>query len=264
MDAVIMTGGKGTRLAPYTKVLPKGLLPIGDYPILEILIRQLRMYGFTRITMCCGYLASLVQTYFQDGEHWGVSIRYHTEQRPLGTAGPLKELMHLTSPFLLLNCDVLTNLDFRAFRNHHVEQGNIFTVASQEQQVPIHLGVLETKGNLVTGFKEKPNQSARVSMGIYMMNPELLSYIPDCTFYDIPDLIQDVLKKEKPVHQYPSQAFWLDIGRPEDLYAANRLYPKIEDDLFSNKEKKSMRDVKVADVKRGCCDEGDDDFRNKT
>ena len=227
MDAVIMTGGKGLRMAPYTKVLPKGLLPVGEQPILEIIVKQLRYHGFTNITMACGYRSSLIQTYFGNGSAWNVSITYQVETEPRGTAGPLKTLTHLSEPFLLINCDVLTTLPFRKLWEFHMSGGrSLMTIASQQKQIPIELGVLETEGDRVIRFIEKPVRNARVSMGIYMMDPDILAYIPEKQFFDIPDLIRVLLEDGKEVRHYENDAFWIDIGRPADFARANEVYPK--------------------------------------
>lgn len=228
MEAVIMTGGKGMRMSPYTKVLPKGLLPVGEKPILEIIVKQLRYHGFTNITMACGYLAPLIQAYFGDGKAWNVSITYQVEHEPYGTAGPLKTLTHLSEPFLLINCDVLTTLSFRQLWEFHRSGDSLMTIASQKKQIPIELGVLETEGDRVTGFVEKPSQTAHVSMGIYVLNPEILHYIPEKRFFDIPDLIQALLAAGKVVRHYDNDAFWFDIGRPTDFERANEAYPKMK------------------------------------
>ncbi len=228
MKAVIMTGGKGMRLAPYTKVLPKGLLPVGEQPILEIIVKQLHYFGFTSITMACGYLASLIRTYFGDGSTWGVNIDYHVETEPCGTAGPLRQLPVPTEPFLLLNCDVLTTLNFKLFRDYHCTRGNLLTIASQQKQVPIDLGVLETMGDRVVDFVEKPQTSSLVSMGIYMMNPEVFNYIPERQYFDMPHLIKALLTAKQEIGHYENSAFWMDIGRQADYLEANDEFPRLK------------------------------------
>ncbi|MDD9269944.1 sugar phosphate nucleotidyltransferase [Paenibacillus sp. GCM10023248] len=232
MEVVIMTGGKGMRMAPYTKVLPKGLLPVGEQPILEIIVKQLRHYGFTSITMACGYLSSLIQTYFGDGSSRGVDITYHVEREPLGTIGPLKCLRRMSGPFLLINCDVLTTLNFAKFRDFHIEGGSLLTIASQKKGIPIQLGVLETKDDYVTNIIEKPTHLACVSMGIYMMNPIITDYIPANKFFDIPDLIHAVLADDQKVRHYENTDFWLDIGRPSDYTLANEEFGKLKSILL--------------------------------
>ncbi|MBD0381594.1 sugar phosphate nucleotidyltransferase [Paenibacillus sedimenti] len=236
MEVVIMTGGKGMRMAPYTKVLPKGLLPVGEQPILEIIVKQLRHYGFTSITMACGYLSGLIQTYFGDGSSRGVSITYHVESEPLGTVGAIKSLNRLEGPFLVINCDVLTTLDFARFREFHMKGGSLLTIASQKKGIPIELGVLETQDDYVTNFIEKPSQSAYVSMGIYMMNPAVIDYIPDHQYFDIPDLIHALLAANEKVRHYENNDFWLDIGRPSDYTRANEEYNLLKSVLLPGEQ----------------------------
>ncbi|PTM58850.1 sugar phosphate nucleotidyltransferase [Desmospora activa] len=232
MDAVIVTGGKGTRMAPFTQVLPKGLLPIGGQPTLELIVKQLKYHGFQDITLLCGYLAPLIQTYFGNGRAWGVSIRYQIEKHPLGTVGPLKGLPSLAQPFLVMNCDVLTTLDMKKFYDFHCAGDSVLTIASQTKNVPIDLGVLQTQADRVTDFLEKPTKPALVNMGVYMMNPEIMDYIPDQHFFDMPDLIRALLKDHKKVRHYHNDAFWMDIGRPKDFEEANRLYKTIAPQLL--------------------------------
>jgi NDP-mannose synthase len=229
VDAVIITGGKGTRMAPYTKVLPKGLLPIGEGPILELIIKQLKYYGFNSITLAVGYLAPLIQAYFEDGSSLGVHIQYQVESEPLGTAGPLRSLKNLDQPFLVLNCDVLTTLNLREFFGFHSQGRGLLTVASQWKKTQIHLGVLEADQHRVVRFIEKPTQEFRVSMGIYMMHPDVLRYIPEGIMFDVPDLIQSLLDDGQVVYHYDNDAYWLDIGRFED-------YAKAEEDFENIKE----------------------------
>jgi NDP-sugar pyrophosphorylase family protein len=234
MKAVIMTGGKGTRMAPYTKVLPKGLLPIGEQPILEIIVKQLAYHGFRSITMSCGYLAPLIQTYFGDGSAWNVSINYEVEDKPLGTVGPLKRLKDLNSPFLVINCDVLTTLDFKRFWKFHHSGNSLLTIASQKKEIPIDLGVLDTKEDRVINFLEKPTRSARVSMGIYVMDPQIISYIPEKQFFDIPELVHTLLADNKEIRHFENDSFWIDIGRPTEYRQANDDFEMMKKELLPN------------------------------
>jgi NDP-sugar pyrophosphorylase family protein len=227
-----MTGGKGLRMAPYTKILPKGLLPVHEKPILDTIVRQLRYYGFSSITMACGYLAPLIQAYFGDGSSWNVSIQYEVEDQPLGTAGPLKSIKNVTQPFLVINCDVLTTLNLKQFYDFHCSKGNLMTIASQKKDLPIDLGVLETEEDRIINFLEKPIHSAHVSMGIYMMEPKILDYIPKNQFYDVPDLIHHLLSKKKEVRHFENDSFWLDIGQPPEFKQANEIFPSIKEQLL--------------------------------
>ncbi|MHB1488855.1 MAG: sugar phosphate nucleotidyltransferase [Acidimicrobiales bacterium] len=232
MEAIIMTGGKGTRLAPYTDTVPKGLLPVGNTPILDIIVRQLRGYGCTAITMACGHLAPAIQSHFGDGSRSGVSIEYHVEKEPLGTAGPLRAMRLPACPFLVLNCDVLTSLNLQDLFHFHTQGGSLMTVASQQQWIPIHLGVLQVNREKVMRFTEKPRHSLHVNMGIYVMNPTIVDYIPSDGRFDIPDLIGRVLDAGELVHHYENEAYWLDIGQPNDYAKANREYPSIKHRLL--------------------------------
>ena len=171
MRAVILAGGKGVRLAPLTEVFPKPLVPIGGMPIMEIVIRQLKHYGFNRITLAVGYLADLIQAYFQDGSKWGVSINYSCEEAPLGTAGPLALIDDLDETFLVMNADVLTSLNYLELINFHKSQGGIATIGSNKKQVKIDLGVIISNGDYTIGdYIEKPVTSYQVSMGVYILS----------------------------------------------------------------------------------------------
>lgn len=233
VHAVIMTGGKGTRLAPYTKVLPKGLLPIGSQPMLEIIVKQLHMYGFTNITMACGYMANLIQTYFGDGSRFGVTIQYVVEDTTLGTVGALKIVPELADTFLVMNCDVLTTLDLRDFAQFHRAGSSMLTIASQQRSMPIRLGVLRVKQDKVIDFVEKPVEQVCVSMGMYMMNREVIDCIPNDKYFDVPDLVRRVLARNLPVRHYENKAYWSDIGTYEDYVKACDEFDEIEPLLFS-------------------------------
>lgn len=227
MDAVIMTGGKGTRLAPYTQVLPKGLMPIGGTPLLAHIVRQLHHYGFTSITMACGYLSNLIQAYFMDGSDWGVDIRYVTEAKPLGTVGALKQVEGLDDGFLVINCDVLTSLNLQEFAEFHRQRGSALTIASQQKSIKSSLGVLHIDGEEVVGFEEKPSHSVHVSMGIYMMSTKVMEMIPDNQFFDVPDLIVALLRARHPVRHFENDAYWLDVGTPNDYFTACEQYEEM-------------------------------------
>jgi NDP-sugar pyrophosphorylase family protein len=225
MQAVILAGGRGSRLAPYTTVLPKPLLPIGDEPILEVVIRQLGLYGFSDITLAVGYLAHLIEAVLQDGSRHGVSLRYHHELEPLGTVGPLATMDHLDDAFLMLNGDVLTTLDFRALVAAHIEAGNVLTIATHRRTVRTDYGVLHTDGvqgliNRVVGYDEKPELSYMVSMGVYALEPEAIGHVPAGRYYDLPDLVLALLAAGAPVGAYPFDGYWLDIGREDDYRRA--------------------------------------------
>jgi len=228
MRAVILAGGKGTRLAPYTSVFPKPLVPIGDMPILQVVIHQLRHYGFTHITLTVGHLATLLQAFFQDGSQYGVRIDYVIEDEPLGTAGPLVFVPDLKEAFLVMNGDVLTTLNYTELVQYHKRMGAVATVAMHRRQVKIDLGVIQLDGdNRVKGYIEKPLYDYNVSMGIYVFAPRVLSYIPSGEYFDFPDLVQRLLESGETILGYPYEGYWLDIGRPDDYEQAVQDFEKM-------------------------------------
>ena len=170
MKAVLLAGGKGRRLYPYSTVLPKPLMPIGDMPILEIIIRQLKHYGITDLVISVGHMANLIQAFFGNGERWDMSIEYSIENEPLGTAGPLKLIDSLDSDFILMNGDVLTTLNYNNLAEFHKSENSIFTVATFERTSKIDFGVLETNESRIVDYIEKPVYHFDVSMGVYCIN----------------------------------------------------------------------------------------------
>ncbi len=233
MRAVILAGGKGTRLAPLTEVIPKPLVPIGGKPILEIVIRQLQRCGFHRITLAVGYMADLIQAYFQDGAKWGVHIDYSFEANPLGTAGPLSLINGLDETFLVMNADVLTNLDYRKLIQHHQLQGGLATIGAYQREVTIDLGVIILNGeNQIKEYLEKPKSTHLVSMGIYVFEPRVLEFIEPETYLDFPDLVRTLLSRNLPVYHYLFQGYWLDIGRHEDYQKASEEFERLSQTLL--------------------------------
>ncbi len=233
MRAIILAGGKGVRLAPLTEVIPKSLVPVGGKPILELVIRQLKGYGFTHITLAVGYLAQLIEAYFQDGAKWGVKIDYSVESSPLGTAGPLALIEGLSDTFLVMNADVLTNLDYRELVRYHQDQGGVVTVGAYQRQVTIDLGVIISDGDgcRIKDYVEKPTTSHLVSMGVYIFEPRVLEFIKGRGYLDFPDLVKLLLSQGLPVHYYPFTGYWLDIGRHEDYEQAVIEYETLQKDL---------------------------------
>lgn len=232
MRAVILAGGKGTRLGPFTTILPKPLLPIGDRAILELLVEQLRVHGFTRLTLAVGYLSHLIEAVFGDGSAYGVSIDYHHEDEPLGTAGALAGVRGLDEPFLMLNGDVITTLDFAELVAVHVAGGSALTIATQVRRATIDFGVLQVEegdGMLqtVTGYLEKPSSEYAVSMGVYVIDPRLLRLIRPGAYLDFPDLVLKALAANEQVASYGYEGLWLDIGRHEDYEQAISAEPDL-------------------------------------
>ncbi len=222
MKAVILAGGKGARLAPYTKILPKPLMPIGDMPILEILLHQMKRAGVTETILTVGHLAELMHAFFQNGERFGLKIDYSYENHPLGTAGPLSLVADgLDQTFLVANGDVLTTLDLEQLIETHKSSGAVATIASHLRQVHVDLGVLETNGcNDLTGYIEKPTYNFQVSMGIYVFEPKVLEYIPFNQYLDFPDLVLKLIEAGESVKSYPFDGYWQDLGRPDDYEQA--------------------------------------------
>jgi len=230
--AVILAGGKGTRLGPFTTILPKPLLPIGDHAILELVIDQLRLCGFTRITLAVGHLSHLIEAVFGDGSAYGVSIDYHHERLPLGTAGALAGIEELDEPFLMMNGDVITTLDFGELLDTHMSSGNALTIATQVRTATIDFGVLrlgERTGRVqqVVGYLEKPHSDYVVSMGVYVVSPHLLQLIEPDAYLDFPDLVLQALGASERVGSYNYDGLWLDIGRHEDYERAISANPDI-------------------------------------
>lgn len=219
--AVILAGGKGTRLRPYTVVLPKPLVPIGEYPILEIIVRQLVQAGFDHITLAVNHQAEIIKAFFQNGERWGIRIDYSLEDQPLGTMGPLRLIHDLPTHFLVMNGDILTDLDYTAFHDDHVREDRIFTISSMRREHKIDYGVLDTDAEgLLSGFREKPSVAYEVSMGVYMVSRRALQRIPVGRPYGFDNLMLDLLDARSPATVRTFSGYWLDIGRPEDYAAA--------------------------------------------
>lgn len=219
--AVILAGGKGTRLYPYTVVLPKPLMPIGEYPILEVIIRQLIKAGFDHITLAVNHQAEIIKAFFQDGSRWGIRIDYSLENKPLGTMGPLRLISDLPINFLVMNGDILTDLNFAEFHDTHSKSDHAFTISSMRRQHKIDYGVLETDHRFaLTGFKEKPVVDYEVSMGVYMIRREAINDIPEDLPFGFDNLMLKLMELGKKVGVRPFDGYWLDIGRPDDYAKA--------------------------------------------
>ena len=224
MKAVILAGGKGTRLRPYTTVFPKPLMPLGDKPVLEIIIHQLRAQGFKDTIMAVGHLSELIMAFFGDGSKFGMNITYSREEEPLGTAGGLSLIRdQIDDTFLIINGDTLTSLRFSDLIDYHKRNGAIATIALNKRQVLIDFGVVEvdSSSNEVQRYVEKPTFENLVSMGVSALQPEVLDYIRPNEYLDYPKLIQNLLDDRKKVIGYIFDGFWLDIGRPADYERAD-------------------------------------------
>lgn len=228
--AIILAGGKGTRLYPYTMTLPKPLVPLGDKPILERIILQLKKYGFNHITITVNHMADIIKAFFGDGSKWDIKIDYTLETMALSTMGPLTLVEDLPDDFLVMNGDVLTDLNFSTFFENHVDKKSIFTIGSFRRNEMIDFGLLHHDENsILTKFEEKPKYDFLVSMGVYMVNKEILNFIPANTFFGFDHLMYKLLDEKKSVHVHEFNGFWLDIGRPSDYEIASQ---KINDPNF--------------------------------
>jgi NDP-sugar pyrophosphorylase family protein len=223
MHAVILAGGRGTRLRPYTTTLPKPLVPIGDeFSILEIVLRQLARRGFERATIAIGYLGSLIRAYVGDGSQWGIAVDYVTEDEPLGTMGPVVlNLERFPEHFLVMNGDILTDLDFADLLRSHAAGGAPLTVGTYRRDVKIDYGVLEVAGERIVGFREKPVLEYSVSMGVYGLSRITLARYEAGRPLGFDQLVLDLLGRGEHPASYPFSGHWLDIGRPEDYDRAN-------------------------------------------
>ena len=229
--AVILVGGKGTRLRPYTVVLPKPLMPIGDYPILEVIIRQLSQKGFSHITLAVNHQADIIKSYFGTGKKWGIKIDYSLEEKPLSTMGPLKLIRDLPEHFLVMNGDVLSDIDYSKFLEAHIKSGKLFTISASERVNINEYGVLgiDSRNNLID-FKEKPKHTFLVSMGIYALNKKVLDYIPDGEAFGFDHLMYRLIGENEYPLVLTHHGSWLDIGRPDD-------YMQAIEDFDKDKEK---------------------------
>jgi len=224
LKVVIMAGGKGTRLGALTQATPKSLLPVGDRPLLEHTINQLRQSGISNLNISTHYLADKIRDHFGDGSDFGVQINYLPEDQPLGTAGALGLMGEMLEPILVVNGDILTNVDYRAMLDYHREHDGDVTVGVRQYDIEVPFGVVESSGVLITGIREKPVQSFFVNAGIYLLQPEMGAYVEKGKPCEMPDLIQRLLEDGRTVVSFPVVEYWLDIGRPET-------YEKAQEDI---------------------------------
>jgi NDP-sugar pyrophosphorylase family protein len=237
MKAVVLAGGKGTRLAPYTKILPKPLMPIGDMPILEVILRQMKASGVDKVILTVGHLSELLKAFFQDGHQWGLQIEYSYEKCPLGTAGPLALIDTLDDTFLVTNGDVLTTMQLSDLINFHKEHQAIATIATHHRKLKIDLGVIQWDGSpRITGYIEKPVYDFCVSMGIYVFEPEVLAYIPRDQYLDFPDLVLKLIAAGEKVAGYKYEGYWQDLGRPDDYERATQDFEKLRSQFLPQEE----------------------------
>ncbi len=235
--AVILAGGEGTRLRPYTTVLPKPLMPVGDRPVLDIVVRQLKAHGFGRITMATGYLAELIEAFFRDGSAYGLQIDYFREREPLGTVGALALIDGLTEDdVLVMNGDVLTDINYGALLERHRSSDAAATIATKQREIQVSLGVLrfaeESDPTRLTGYDEKPTIDYIASMGVYCFAPRALSRIKPGERLDFPDLVLRLIADDEIVRSWPSNDYWLDIGRHDDYEQAQEEFETVRERLI--------------------------------
>ena len=258
LKAVVLAGGRGTRLAPYTSILPKPLMPIGDRSILELVVGQLEEAGIVDIHFCVGYLAHLIEAVFDSRQNGHVNITYVREQDALGTAAPLRLVDGLDSTFMVMNGDVLTTLDYRDLVAYHHAQGNELTIATHKRVIKIDYGMLHLDvASRVRQYEEKPTIVSPVSMGIYVMEPSVIEHIPEQGHFDFPDLVQALLATDTPVGAYVHEGLWFDIGRQEDYERATSVWNRngdgpleLSDVIGSNGAGgRSGKNIREADVR---------------
>lgn len=230
MKAVIQAGGQGARLRPYTMVLPKPLMPVGEQPVVELLLKWLRRNGISEVFITTGYLGHLIKAFCGDGNGWDMHIQYSDETEPLGTVGALNLVSHwLDDTFLVLNGDLITDLCLRDFRQFHQAHGGPLSLATTNKAVQLDMGVIQHKGDRIVGFKEKPTLNYRVNMGLYLMAPSVLDWIPKGMPFGFDHLIHQMLMDDQAVHAYQHDGSWLDIGRPEDFARAQEMVGALQD-----------------------------------
>lgn len=225
MKAVILSGGLGTRLRPFTEVIPKPLLPVGEKAVLEIQIENLAAHGVEEIFLATNYKSHYIEKFFGDGSQYGVRLIISKEKEPLGTAGPLKLVeQHLDQPFIVMNGDILTKLDFSALYQFASSKPSLLTVCTKEIVTPFQFGNIYTNGDMVTGIEEKPDLKTTILAGIYVFKPSLLGLIPTGVYYGMDHLIKNMLDKHLDITHYPIYEYWLDIGRVKDYDEAQQVY----------------------------------------
>lgn len=225
MKAIILSGGLGSRLKPFTQVIPKPLLPIGEKAVLEIQIEHLKQHGFDEIYLATNYKSAYIENFFGDGSKYGVKLIISKEDKPLGTAGPIKLLdKYLTEPFLVMNGDILTLLNYSEMYAFASAKTSLLTIGTKEIVTPFQFGNIFYDGDLVSGIDEKPNIKTNILAGICIIKPPLLEIIPEDTYYGMDTLIKSMIEKQMPIHHYQIEEYWLDIGKIDDYEKAQTIY----------------------------------------
>jgi NDP-sugar pyrophosphorylase family protein len=225
MKAVILAGGLGSRLKPFTEVIPKPLLPIGEKSVLEIQIERLKHNGFDEIYLATNYMSDYISNFLGDGSRYGVKIIISKEEKPLGTVGPLTLLKEqLTEPFLVMNGDVLTLLNFKQFYDFSIEKNAVLSISIKELITPFRFGNIFFNSDFVTAIEEKPKIKTNILAGVYIFTPEIFKYIPLNEKYDMDKLIEKLLFEKIPITKFDIREYWLDIGQIDDYEQAQEIY----------------------------------------
>lgn len=245
-QAIVLAGGKGTRLRPFTHVFPKPLMPLGDddpMPILEVVLRQLVRFGFGDVTLITGYLSEYLESFCGDGRRFGARIRYRREVTPLGTAGGLTLVERPREPVLVLNGDILTTLDFAAMREDHRRNRAAATIAVYPREVKIDFGVLDFGDDpgVLAGYREKPTFAFEVSMGLYLLDPSAWDHLRPGVPLGMPDLLESMRRAGEVVRGFRQPCEWLDIGRHDDYAAANELFQARRAEFLGEAERPRLK-----------------------
>jgi len=227
-QVILMVGGLGTRLRPLTENTPKPMLKVGNKPILQTIVEKFAEYGYTNIVMCVNYKSHIIQDYFGDGSNFGVNIEYILEEQRMGTAGALSLLKEKpTEPFFVMNGDLLTNVNFEHLHDFHISNNSMGTMCVREYDFQVPYGVVNIDGSHILSIEEKPTHKFFVSAGIYMLSPDVLEYIPENQFYDMPTLFEKIISEKQNAISFPLREYWLDIGRIEEYKKANDEYHEV-------------------------------------
>jgi len=227
MKAIVLAGGLGTRLKPFTEVIPKPLLPVGEKAVLEIQIEHLQEHGFDEVFLATNYKSRYIENFFGDGSQYGVKLRISKEDKPLGTVGPLSLLKdQLKKPFLVMNGDILTRLSFSKMYQFALENKAKLTIGVKKVLTPFRFGNIESDGDFITNIEEKPDIETNVLAGVYIMTPDIFEYIPDNEPYGMDQLIKKMLSVDDPIAKYQINEYWLDIGVIDDYRDAQDIYNK--------------------------------------
>ena len=233
MQAIILAGGKGRRLKPFTAVLPKPLMPLGEIPILEVIIRQLKRDGFHDLIIAVNHLKELIMAFLGNGERWDLNISYSIEDRPLGTAGPLTLVDSLEENFLVINGDTLTTIDYKKLFQFHLKNNACATISTFKRDVKIDFGIVKTDDRgFLREYIEKPTYSFEVSMGVNVFNRRILDYLAKNEYIDMPEMVLKLKDNGERVQRYLFDGYWLDIGRIDDYEAANLIFEEKKNEFL--------------------------------